>query len=148
MKSFKMELVSNASAQLFPDNKLSSFTNFSPKQLNLDGQGRLQFQKNHTHQCTKMLRRESLCFLTRNFESHQNSITWNLVFIISLRILLKPWTFSFKKDTITPKTVSKLKCLEERKKLRFTLELKDPVLRSLVWIGDTFSEVKLAMNLE
>ena len=38
MESFTIELVSNASAQLFPDNTLSSFTNFSPEQLNLEGQ--------------------------------------------------------------------------------------------------------------
>ena len=38
MESFTVELFSNASAQLFPDNTLSSFTNFLPKQLNLDGQ--------------------------------------------------------------------------------------------------------------
>ena len=38
MVSFTIELVSNGSAQLFPDNTLSSFTNFIPKQLNLDGQ--------------------------------------------------------------------------------------------------------------
>ena len=38
MESFTMELVSSASAQLFPDNTLSSFTNFLPEQLNLDGQ--------------------------------------------------------------------------------------------------------------
>ena len=31
-------MVSNASAQLFPDNKQSTFTNFLPEQLNLDGQ--------------------------------------------------------------------------------------------------------------
>ena len=31
-------MVSNASAQLFPDSTLSSFTNFLPEQLNLDGQ--------------------------------------------------------------------------------------------------------------
>ena len=31
-------MVSNASAQLFLDNTLSSFTNFSPERLNLDGQ--------------------------------------------------------------------------------------------------------------
>ena len=31
-------MVSNASAQLFPDNTQSSFTNFLPEQLNLDGQ--------------------------------------------------------------------------------------------------------------
>ena len=35
--------------------------------------GRLQFQKNPTHQYTKKLQRENLCFLTRNFQSHQNS---------------------------------------------------------------------------
>ena len=38
MESFTIELVSNASAQLFPDNTLGSFTNFLPEQLNLDGQ--------------------------------------------------------------------------------------------------------------
>ena len=38
MEWFTIELVSNASAQLFPDNTLSSFTNFLPEQLNLDGQ--------------------------------------------------------------------------------------------------------------
>ena len=38
MESFTMELVSNASARLFPDNTLSSFTNFLPAQLNLEGQ--------------------------------------------------------------------------------------------------------------
>ena len=37
MESFTIELVSNASAQLFPDNTLSSFTNLLPEQLNLDG---------------------------------------------------------------------------------------------------------------
>ena len=38
MKSFTRDLVSNASAQLFPDNTLSSFTKFLPEQLQLDGQ--------------------------------------------------------------------------------------------------------------
>ena len=38
MESVTIELVSNASAQLFPDNTLSSFTNFLPEQLNLEGQ--------------------------------------------------------------------------------------------------------------
>ena len=38
MESFTIELVSIASAQLFPDNTLSYFTNFLPEQLNLVGQ--------------------------------------------------------------------------------------------------------------
>ena len=38
MESFTIELVSDASAQLFPDNTRRSFTNFLLEQLNLDGQ--------------------------------------------------------------------------------------------------------------
>ena len=38
MDSFTVELVSNASPQLFPNNTLSSFTVFLPEQVNLDGQ--------------------------------------------------------------------------------------------------------------
>ena len=38
MESFTKELVSNASEELFPDKTLSSFTNFLPEQLNLEGQ--------------------------------------------------------------------------------------------------------------
>ena len=38
MESFTIGLVSNASGELFPDNPLSSFTNFLPEQLNLEGQ--------------------------------------------------------------------------------------------------------------
>ena len=38
MDSFTIEIVSNASGELFPNNTLSSFTNFLPEQLNLEGQ--------------------------------------------------------------------------------------------------------------
>ena len=38
MDSFRIELVSNASGELFPDNTLSSFTNFLPEQVILEAQ--------------------------------------------------------------------------------------------------------------
>ena len=38
MDSFTIELVSNASSEFFPDNTLSSFTNFLPEKVNLEGQ--------------------------------------------------------------------------------------------------------------
>ena len=38
MDSFTIELVSNASVELFPDNTLSSLTNFLPEQVNLEVQ--------------------------------------------------------------------------------------------------------------
>ena len=45
MDSFTIELVSNASSQLFPNNTLSSFTNFLPEQVNLDGQWEVAFSE-------------------------------------------------------------------------------------------------------
>ena len=38
MGSFTKELVSNASGEVYPVNTLSSFTNFLPEQVNLEGQ--------------------------------------------------------------------------------------------------------------
>ena len=38
MDSFTIELASNASGELFPDNTLSFFTNFLQEQVNLEGQ--------------------------------------------------------------------------------------------------------------
>ena len=46
MDSFTIELVSNASSQLFPNNTLSSFTNFLPEQMNMDGQWKVAISDN------------------------------------------------------------------------------------------------------
>ena len=54
MYSFTIEFGSKSSGELFPDNTLSSFTNFLPEQVNLEGNGRLHFQKYPTQQCTKI----------------------------------------------------------------------------------------------
>ena len=45
MDSFTIELVSNASGELFPDNTLSSFTNFLPEQVNLEGQWEVAYSE-------------------------------------------------------------------------------------------------------
>ena len=82
------------------------------------------------------------------FQSRQNSTIWNLVFSLPLRIVLDPLALSFKKDTITAKINSQLKCFKKRKKLRFSLQMKNLVFHFLVRIWDTFSEVKLVMILE
>ena len=67
LKSRAMEPVSFVSAQLFPDNTLSSCTNFYTEQLNSERQGGLQFPKNPTHYCTKTLQSRSSCFLKKKF---------------------------------------------------------------------------------
>ena len=148
MESFTEELVSNASAQIFPDDTLRFSTNFLPEQLNLQGQRVVAIVEISYHSKYQMLRRKNFCFWTKKFRSSQNSTIWNLVFTLLLRILLKSKTLSFKKDTITAKFVSQLKCLEERKKLRFTLQMKDLVLLSLVRIWDTFPELMVVMKFE
>ena len=45
MDSFTKELVSNASGELFPNITLSSFTNFLPEQVNLEGQWEVAFSE-------------------------------------------------------------------------------------------------------
>ena len=45
MESFTIELVPNTSAQILPDNTLSSFTNYLPEQLNLDGQWEVEISE-------------------------------------------------------------------------------------------------------
>ena len=62
--------------------------------------------------------------------------------------MLKPRTRLFKKNAITAKTVSQLKCLEEREKMRETLQVKDLVLELSAHTWDTFLVAMLATNLE
>ena len=45
MDSLTIELVSNASGELFPNNTLSSFTIFLPEQVNLEGQWEVAISK-------------------------------------------------------------------------------------------------------
>ena len=87
-----------------------------PEQLNLEYQWEVAISKKSYPLRYQMSRRWNLRFLTKKFQSGQNSTVWNLVLTLPLRILLKPSTLSFKKNTITAKILSQLKCLEERKK--------------------------------
>ena len=80
MESCTIELVSNASAQLFPDNTQNSFTNFLREQRNLDGQWEVAISERSYPSMYQNVTEGNLRFLTRHFQSHQNSITWNLVF--------------------------------------------------------------------
>ena len=49
MDSFTIELVFNASGEFFPNNTLSSFTNFSPGQVNFEGQWEVASSKISYH---------------------------------------------------------------------------------------------------
>ena len=119
--AFTIDLVSNASGQLLPAKTLSCFKNFLPEPLNLS-------PKCYWGKFT---------FLTRNDQTFQNNNTWSQVSTIQLPILWKLWTCPFNRATITQKILSQSKCLEERTKVRFTSQLQNRVLHSLVrtWIN-------------
>ena len=65
MQSYTIELVSNASAQLFPDKTLSSLQTFNQSNWICKVNGRLLIRKYPTHQCTKLLRQENLYFFDK-----------------------------------------------------------------------------------
>ena len=121
---------------------------FVPEQLNLELQWEVAFLEISCHHCTKMLQRGCWCFFDKeNFQCRQKFKIWKSVCTFLIQILLKPWTLSFKKDTITAKMVSQLKCLEERNNLRFILQRDDLVLL-FSWTWGTSSKVMMAMSEE
>ena len=145
MESFTIELVSNASAQLFPDNTLSSFTSFLPQQLNLDSQWDVAISEISYPSMYQTVTKGKFLFFDKSSEFFylELGIYPSITDIVAaMNILIQ------ERHNHSAKTVSKLKCLEERKKFRFTKQMKDPVLHSLLRIWDTFSEVMLVMNLE
>ena len=68
MDSFTIELVSNASGELFPDNTLSSFTNFLPEQVNLGGQWEVAISEISYPSMYQNITGGYFKFLTRNFQ--------------------------------------------------------------------------------
>ena len=69
MDSFTIELASNASGELFPDNTLSSFTNFLPEQVNLEGKWEVAISEISYPSIYQKKRRHKSSFLTRNFQN-------------------------------------------------------------------------------
>ena len=141
MESFTIDLVSNATAELVSDNTLNFFTVFFTGAIESGrSMGGCTFGNISPIKVPKCHRARIHVFWCKNFQNHLNFTIWNTVSTLTLplRILLKPWTLPIKKDLITAKAVSELKCLEERKKLRFLLQMKDPVLHSLVDLGHIF----------
>ena len=149
MESFTKGLVSNASAHLFPDSTLSCFTDFLPEQLHLKGQCEVAVSEiSYPSMYQNVTVGNFTFFDIKNFQSRLNFTICNPVSTFPLRILLKPWTLSFKKNPITARVVSQLECPEERKKSRFTLQMKNLVLHSFVRKWATFLEVILSLILK
>jgi len=82
-------MVSIASAQIFPDNTLSSFTNFLTEQVNLEGQWEVAISEKPYPSLYQKVIEENSCFLMKKFQSRLIFTIWNPVITLPLRILLK-----------------------------------------------------------
>ena len=90
MDSFTIELVSNASAELFPDNTLSSSSNFSPEQVNLEGQWEVAISETSYPSMYQNKTGGKARFLTRNFQNLRQRTVSNLVYTLPSHILWRP----------------------------------------------------------
>ena len=76
MDSFTIELVSNASGELFPDNTLSSFTNFLPEQVNMEGQWEVAISEISCPSMYQNITKEKFNFFDEKFS--KSTSTYNL----------------------------------------------------------------------
>ena len=76
MDSFIIELVSNASGELFPDTTVRSFTNFSPEQVNLEGQWEVAISGKPYPSMYQNLTEENFKFFDEKFS--KSTTTYNL----------------------------------------------------------------------
>ena len=148
MDSLTVEWVSNAAGELFPNNTISSFTNFLPEQLNLEGQWEVAVSEKSYPSMYQNVTEGKFMFFDKK-RSTSSEFCY-----------LEPGLYPFITDIVEAMNILiqekhnhsenciKFKCHEERKKMNFTLIMKDLVLHSLEKIWDTFPEVMLVMNVE
>ena len=148
MESFTIELVSNASAQLIPDNTLSSFTNFLPEQLNLEGQWEVAISEISYPSMYQIVTEGNFMFFDRklskssDFYDVEPGLYPSITDIVEATDPLIQERHNHSENCIT------VKVSRRTQNLRFTFQMKDLVLHSLARIWDTFSEVMLVMILE
>ena len=76
MDSFTLELAFNVTGELFPNNTLSSFTNFLPEQVNLEGQREVAIsEKSYPSMYQKITEGKFKCF---DEKSSKSTSTYNL----------------------------------------------------------------------
>ena len=147
MELFAIELVSNLSAQLFPDNTLSSFTNFLPEQMKLEGQWEVAISEISCPSRYQNVTEGKFTFFDSKLSNSSeyyylepglyHSIT-DIVEVTSMLIQ--------ERHNHTETSIAEMSRRTQKKK-RFASQMKDRVLHSLVRTWVTFLEAMLAMTL-
>ena len=87
MDSFTIELVSNATGELFPDNTLSSFTNFLPEQVTLECQWEVAISEISFPSMYQNITEGKFKFLTKIFQNLRQPTELNLVYTLPSQTL-------------------------------------------------------------
>ena len=90
MDSLTIELVSNASGEMFPNSTLSSSTNFSPEQVNLEGQWEVAISEISYPSMYQNITEGNSSFLARKFQNLRQPTIYNLEFTLLSQTLWKP----------------------------------------------------------
>ena len=90
MDSFAIDLVFNAFGELFPDKTLSSLTNFSPEQVNLEGQREVAISEISYPSMYQNITEGNSSFLTRNFQKLRQPTVSNPVYTLPSQTLWRP----------------------------------------------------------
>ena len=121
--------------------------NSSPSYWVSRGNGRLHFRKTPTHQGTQKLQGKFMLFDTKlSNASKYNYLEPGLYH--SYTDIVEALNTLIEERHNHTKLLSQTRCLEEGKMLKFTSQLKDRVLHSLVRNGVTIMVAMLAMTLQ
>ena len=82
MESFTKELVTIASAQIFPHETLSSSINFLPEQPNIEGQREVAISGKPKSSMFQKVTGGKFILLRKNFQIRHKSFTWSPVFVL------------------------------------------------------------------
>ena len=148
MESFTIELVSNASAQFFPDNTLRYFTNFLPEELNLDGQWEVAISEISYPSMYQNATEGKFMFFDKKLSKSTELYYLEPGLCPSITDIVEAMNILIQEKHNHSENCIKVKVSRKTQKLRFTLQMKHLVLRSLIQIWGTFSEVLLVRNLE
>ena len=148
MDSFIIELVSNASAQLFPDNTLSSFTNFLPEKLNLEGQWEVAISETSYPSMYQNVKEGKIMFFDKKISKSSELYSLEPGLYPSFTDIVEAMNTLIQERHNHSENCVTVKVSRRTQKVEIYLANEGSGLAFLVQIWDTFSEVMLVMILE
>ena len=148
MKSYTLELVFNGSAQLLPNITVSSFTNFLPEQLNLEGHWEVAISEKPHPTMYQTVTEWKLMFFDKKVSKSSEFHYLEPSFYPPVTDIVEAMNTLIQERHNQSESCITVKASQRKQKLRFTFQMKDQVLHSLVTTWDISSAAMLANNLE